>query len=185
MIDSNVDQLSSQLKKIHEETIKKMENMVFGFITDTIVEPAVNLTPYGEINENTEGLYERRFDRYGWAIRPGLAKGGWKVRLETGYDASLSGSPVTYDTDNSGLVYDDPHGSQSKSYAANMAERYKLGQTIVVVNTTPYVAKSGINNGDSLESGYSKQAPNGIMDPLLATIMRSYQADLKRYFDAG
>lgn len=185
MITANVDKLEEQLKKIHAEVVRKMENMVQGLVADTIVENAVDLTPYGEINDNTRNKYEQRFRSYGWQPQPGLAKGGWEVRLEVGYDSSLSGSPVVTTQGSGGLVYDDSHGSKAKSYAWDDISHYKLGQNVVIINKTPYVAKPNINFGDSLESGYSKQAPDGIMSPLLTAVMSAYSSDLQRYYDMG
>jgi hypothetical protein len=62
---------------------------------------------------------------------------------------------------------------------------YQLGQTVWLVNPTPYVYKDGImgDNALSLEHGHSEQAPEGITKPTIDYIVNVYQYDFKNIYD--
>lgn len=167
MITSNVDALAAQLEDLHKETIRKLERMVEEFV-DAVGSDAVDNTPLGDLNKVTKNgvphsvLYKARLRAYGWPAEPGLAKGNWYAD---------SGESTYFSFDRNAI---DPTGSISKSRMSELPS-YKLGQTVWIVNTTPYVYKDGVMSGRSLESGYSNQASDGIIEPTLDYIMNVYQ----------
>ena len=169
MITTNVDALVRQLEDLHKETTRKLERMVEEF-AEAFAEEAIFNTPVGD-KETYANLYQIRARIYGWSEDPGLARGNWN------FD---SGAYTSFSFDRNA---NDPTGSLSMSRVNSQVSEYKLGQTIWLVNPTPYVYKDGVMGGQSLESGYSKQAPNGITAPTIDYIVNVYQYNFKTVFD--
>ena len=64
---------------------------------------------------------------------------------------------------------------------------YKLGDVVYIMNSVPYVNTPGftVASFDSLENGYSAQAPYGIMEPTLHAILGIYDSELNKYYEAS
>ena len=169
MITTNVDSLVRQLEDFHKETTRKLERMVEEF-SESFAEEAIFNTPVGD-KEKYGFLYQIRARIYGWSEDPGLARGNWN------FD---SGTSTSFSFDRNA---NDPTGSLSMSRINSQVGNYKLGQTVWLVNPTPYIYKDGVMGGMSLESGYSKQAPEGITKPTIDYIINVYQFDFKNVYD--
>ncbi len=186
MITINADKLAEQLKKIHEDTVRKLEHMVQEYVYEVIAEKAVDHTPYGDAVTYAE-LYERRNNLYGYQERPGLAKGSWSVFIPKGVDFAAKSKSVTIYSDAgstvSGALYDTELGSGAKAKMQAQLEGYKIGDLVIVRNTQPYVS-IGNALGKGLESGHSKQAPQGIMGPM-ESLIAAYSFPFKDVFDRG
>jgi hypothetical protein len=186
MITINADKLAEQLKKIHEETVRKLEHMVQEYVYEVIAEKAVDHTPYGDAVTYAE-LYERRNSLYSYQERPGLAKGSWSVLIPKGIDmTSTSRSAIVYSNVGStvsGRLYDTELGSGAKAKMQAQLGGYTLGDTVIVRNDLPYVGGSNAL-GKGLEAGQSKQAPQGIMGPM-KSLIAAYSFPFKDVFDRG
>ena len=187
MITSNASKIAEQLKKIHEDTVRKLEYMVQSYVYEVIAEKAVDLTPYGDADRYAE-WYDRRFEAYSYERRPGLAKGSWSAFVVKGIDmGTTSRSAVIYSNVGSavsGALYDTRSGSGAKAKMQAQLEGYELGNVIFIRNTQSYVNR-GNDLGIGLEQGRSKeQAPDGILGPL-SKLVDAYRFPFKDVFDRG
>lgn len=120
----------------------------------------ISLTPYGNTNSlQNKSRYDSRLTHYGWAAKPGLLMGNWNIKINEP-DATFNPN-----------MFSSPDGSVLNDQLATKGDRFELGDTIYLSNSTPYLLHTGINSGGSIEQGYSSQAPNGLKDPLLQAIM--------------
>ncbi len=160
-ITVNTDELLKQMEQHILDTVNRMENMVRGFAYEVSL-VAIDNTPLGDA-EQYQKLYQRRFIRYGLAPQEGFAQGSWQVAFDNNLD------------------FQELYGPNSGNTAAGSIKthmlNYKLGDSFVIGNTGPYIVK--------LEAGYSDQAPEGIMQPTVDSIMLTYKSDLVRYFNQG
>ena len=160
MISADVSKVIEELKAYHQDTIRRMENMVRGFAY-IISQTAIENTPIGDAEEYFD-LYQRRLtDGSGLKPEAGWARGSWQVN-ETGQFSIQQ-------------VY-------SAGEALNLIKAglgsYKLGDTLYIGNTGYYIRL--------LENNSSKQTNKlGIMQPTLKSIMQTYQVDLPRLFREG
>ena len=160
MISADVSKVIEELKAYHQDTIRRMENMVRGFAY-TISKTAIENTPIGDAKKYFD-LYQRRLtDGSGLKPEAGWARGSWQVN-ETGQFSIQQ-------------VY-------SAGEALNLIKAglgsYKLGDTLYIGNTGYYIRL--------LENNYSDQTNNlGIMQATLDSIMQTYKVDLPRLFLEG
>ena len=149
MIRTNADQVAANLREIRVLIQRKMEHMVSKFAVDTVIHSAVLATPKGDDDSNLE-TYLTRQAFIGLAPVAGFARGGWRV--------SING-------DHSNRMLADIDGDTVKSDAEEQMFKYTLGDNLVILNITEYVANDNVM-GPSLQSGdKSKQASSGIMEP--------------------
>ncbi len=168
----NTNALLKQLQEFHVEAIKKMETMVETFSYNVAVQ-AIDNTPYG--NHIAYAKFYNNWERLKW-FQPiaGSAKGGWGIYIDK-YDKVLVP-----------LRADSADATNTKAFAKQDIQSYKLGDTVHIVNSVPYVATQGFTqpNFGSLDGGYSPQAPRGIMAPTVESILGIYQLQLNEYYKA-
>ena len=177
-ISCNTDALLKQLQEFHKDAVKRMENMVEIF-SYKIAWQAIENTPYGNSADYIK-LYNAPSRLKYMQPLEGSAKGGWGIWMNK-YSREMV--PLRADSENA---------TNTKSFAEHDSKQYKLGDTVYVVNSVPYVSTDGwsysnYKNGDpvrSLESGASDQAPNGIMQPTLDSILGIYQLQLNEFYKA-
>lgn len=172
-VTCNLNEVLDSLKKLEEEVTKKLEGMVQTFVYQ-IAWQAIENTPFG--NAALNARYYQSRERLKWFMPiEGSAKGGWTVTMETPSRVLV---PLRADSENA---------LNTKRDAESDAKTYKLGQTVYVMNSVPYVANAGFTSPKfgSLEGGYSQQAPQGIMQPTMDSIMGVYQLQLNEYYKAA
>ena len=160
MISADVSKVIEELKAYHQDTIRRMENMVRGF-SYIISKTAIENTPIGDAEEYFD-LYQRRLtDGSGLKPEAGWARGSWQVN-ETGQFSIQQ-------------VYS---GGEALNLIKADLGSYKLGDTLYIGNTGYYIRL--------LENNSSKQTNNlGIMQPTLDSIMQTYKVDLPRLYKEG
>jgi hypothetical protein len=173
MITTDLTAFKSSLEEAKSKITKGLESMIETLMYSIAVE-AIDNTPYGQDNE----LYSLKSRAYaGLYPEPGHAKGGWQVVTGKYLPTSSRAFRKTY-----------PARSESafdvKDYADIASSKYKLGDTIMVVNSVPYLANDGFSLPwmKSIESGYSDQAPNGVMAPTLSAVQSIYLKNLADYY---
>lgn len=180
MISCDTSKLEAELKKFHEEAVRKLEGMVELFSYWVTFE-AIENTPFGD-----DASYARLYNNPArLAItknaKAGNAKGGWAIEMNKPYSSSWF------------MQADNEVADNVKWAADQRSQNYKLGDVVYITNNVPYVSIDGwpydtYKNGSavrSLESGASTQAPFGIMEPTLHAVMGIYQSDLKKYYEAS
>lgn len=167
MIKCDTSKLEQQLKKFHEEAIKKLEGMVKRF-TFSIVSKAIDNTPIGSLEANLDLYLKRQTDSqwqsYGLQPIPGFAKGSWRVSL----DGTLEMQELY------GVAAGETAGDLSRAEMSS----YKLGDTIMISNFGPYIRN--INNPSDRASKQTQG--QGVLPPTLDAIMNIYQYRLDDYY---
>lgn len=173
-ISCDTSKLEESLKKFHAEAIRKMEGMVQIF-SYWVTWEAIENTPIGEVTPSTEWLYNLKSRLRVLPPEAGSAKGGWTI--------SFNGPTRIIFPERA----NDANAQNIKSNADIDSQKYKLGDTVFIMNSVRYVASEGwtLPKFGSLEGGYSSQAPNGIMEPTLNAIYGIYTSDLKSYYEAS
>lgn len=173
-VTCDTSKLEQHLKKFHEETIRKMQGMVSIF-SYWVTWEAIENTPMGEVTEANQWLYNLPSRSRILPPEAGSAKGGWTISFN-GPTRIIFPERAT-----------DENAQNIKSNADIASEKYKLGDTVFIMNSVRYVASEGwtLPKFGSLEGGYSSQAPNGIMEPTLHAIYGIYRSDLKSYYEAS
>jgi hypothetical protein len=173
-ISCDTSKLEESLKKFHEEAVRKMQGMVSTF-SYWITWEAIENTPIGNVTESNEWLYNLPSRLRVLPPEAGSAKGGWTI--------SFNGPTRIIFPERAS----DENALNIKDNADNASQKYKLGDTVYIMNSVRYVASEGwtLPKFGSLESGYSAQAPNGIMEPTLHAIYGIYRAELKSYYEAS
>ena len=162
MISADVSKVLEELKAYHQDTIRRMENMVRGFAY-IISKTAIENTPLGNSEEYFK-LYELRQGRTGLEPVEGFARGSWQVNTTGQFSMQA--------------IYGVDSGGQALALVKADLGSYKLGDTVFVGNKGFYIRL--------LENNYSSQTNNlGIMQPTLDSIMQTYKVDLPRLFREG
>ena len=162
MISADVSKVIEELKAYHQDTIRRMENMVRGFAY-IISKTAIENTPLGNSEEYFK-LYELRQGRTGLEPVEGFARGSWQVNTSGQFSMQA--------------IYGVDSGGQALALVKADLGSYKLGDTVFVGNKGFYIKL--------LENNYSSQTNNlGIMQPTLDSIMQTYKVDLPRLFLEG
>lgn len=157
MIKVDVSAFKASLDKYRLETRAKMKDTVWQVMA-VWTDQVISLTPYGNSTTHS-AAYVQRKETYGWRAQEGLLLGNW--------DFALNNPDLRFEW----ASFSDKSGSMLHAKAFAQENRFELGDTIYLSNSTPYLMQDGINGGKSIESGYSPQAPNGLKDPLLQAIM--------------
>lgn len=179
-VSIDASELLKSLEEAKQKIKNKLEFMVQEVVYDALAVPAIDITPYGDLNRYYE-LYVYRTNMYGFPLSAGLAKGGWNVRISPGslgLNGSMNTASPTFGV-MSGMQTDTESGSLSKSRIQTQLDYYKLGDPVVVYNSVPYVYKA-FNIGKSLEDGHSPQAPQGIRIPTIDAFMGLYKGVMQR-----
>lgn len=162
MISVDVSKVLEELRAYHQDTVRRLENMVRGF-SYIISKTAIENTPLGSAEEFFK-LYELRQNRLGLDPLEGFARGSWQVNTTGQFSMQA--------------IYGANSGSEALTLIKTDLESYKLGDTVYVGNKGFYIRL--------LENNYSSQTNNlGIMQPTLDSIMQTYQVDLVRLFRGG
>lgn len=180
MISCDTSKLEAELKKFHEEAVRKLEGMVELFSYWVTFE-AIENTPFGDDVEYAALYNNPARMSIAKNAKAGNAKGGWVIEHNKPYSSWWF------------MQADNENAENVKWAAEHRSANYKLGDTVYITNNVPYVSADGwpyetYRNGSpvlSLEGGASKQAPYGIMEPTLHAIMGIYQSDLKKYYEAS
>lgn len=165
-IGVDASELLKSLEEAKQKIKNKLEFMVQEVVYDALAVPAIDITPYGDL-EKFYSLYEYRNKTFRLPMAAGLAKGGWSINFNINPNYG-SGSEYV----------DTASGSLSKSRIQSQLDQYKLGNIINLYNATSYVSFNF--NGKSLESGYSPQAPQGIRIPTIDAFMGLYKGVMQR-----
>ena len=181
MISCDTSKLEAELKKFHEEAVRKLEGMVEIF-SYKIAFQAIENTPFGD-SDAYSSLYRNkiRLDLVHQDADAGRAKGGWVIQMNKPYTSWWF------------MKADSELASNVKWANDARSENYKIGDTVYITNNVPYVATDAwpyptYRNGQpvmSLESGASQQAPQGIMQPTLNEIMGVNQLQLNQFYEAS
>lgn len=171
-VTCNTDALLASLKKLEEEVAQKLKTMVETFVYN-IAWQAIENTPFGNAEANKRYYYSNLRLKWFMPIE-GSAKGGWTVSMNTPTRVLVP------------LRADSEAAINTKEDADRDSKAYKLGDTVYIMNSVPYVATEGFTspNFGSLEGGYSRQAPQGIMKPTVDSIINIYQLKLDEYYKA-
>jgi len=172
-VTCDTSKLEQSLKKFHEEAVRKMEGMVQIFAYKVTVE-AIDNTPYGD-DVNNFKYYNLR-SRLKWFLPyQGSAKGGWTMTMNSPSRILVPERANSVDAIN------------IKENADIASVTYKLGDVVYIVNSVPYMNTPGFTQPpfDSLENGYSAQAPYGVMEPTLHAIYGIYRSELNEYYEAS
>ena len=162
MISADVSKVLEELKAYHQDTIRRMENMVRGFAY-IISKTAIENTPLGNSEEYFK-LYELRQGRTGLEPVEGFARGSWQVNTTGQFSMQA--------------IYGVDSGGQALALVKADLGSYKLGDTVFVGNKGFYIRL--------LENNYSDQTNElGIMQPTLDSIMQTYKVDLPRLYKEG
>lgn len=157
MITTNASDIAKEIEAYAQDVERRLQNMVKGYVTELAV-TAVNATPLGDVRVY-QALYEDRQRDTGLLPVEGLAQGAWTVVM----------SPNIPFVQNYGF----DSWKEALTEIKGDLSMYKLGDTVYLGNATPYI--------DLLEEGSSNQAPNGIMQPVMA----AFKPDLVRYYQGG
>jgi hypothetical protein len=161
-VSCDTSKLEENLKKFHEEAVRKMQGMVQKF-SHIVAWTAIDNTPLGD-SLKWEDLYQKRYDEIGLEPIEGFAKGSWRV--------STDGT----------LAMQTLYGQDSDEMAASLIKQdlnqYKLGETVMISNFGPYIVELEKNF-----MRYNKQQP--IMQPTLESVYRTYQLSLDDYYKAS
>ena len=162
------------LEKSLDDAIKTIERKMVGMVHKfayVFAATALDNTPYGDVLANA-GYYNLKSRLKYLPAEAGYAKGGWMIEMQTP----------------SGDMFPDKADSRE---ATNVHDRlkqevtaYKLGETIYIANNVPYVSQEGwtLPSSGALDKGYSKQAPYGIRQPTMGSVLRTYQLHLDDYY---
>jgi hypothetical protein len=161
-VSCDTSKLEENLKKFHEDAVRKMQGMVQKF-SHIVAWTAIDNTPLGD-SLKWEDLYQKRYNEIGLEPIEGFAKGSWRVSM----DGTLEMQTL--------------YGQDSDEMAASLIKQdlnqYKLGETVMISNFGPYIVELEKNF-----TRYNKQQP--IMQPTLESIYRTYQLSLDDYYKAS
>lgn len=162
---SNLDKIVQELEEYSKEVERKLKNTVAGFAREVALAASTN-TPVGSedmLIENSKyrSYYLDRQSDHGIPIEPGYHSGAWQYT-----EGSPVFTPVIFTSQE---MQDDVFNEAESSY--------QLGDTFSIAAIGPGYA--------SLESGSSRQAPEGIVAPTLSQIQAAHEAKLKQYYEAG
>lgn len=157
MITTNASDIAKEIEAYAQDVERRLQNMVKGFVEELAV-TAIDATPLGD-SEKYQKLYQMRYNRSGLQPIEGLAQGAW---------TAVTNPSIPF-VEN----YGKGSGSDAKQSVESGLMSFKLGQTVYLGNSTPYITQ--------LENGYSSQAPEGISKIVMAV----FKPDLVRYYQGG
>lgn len=169
-VSFDIEALERSLDAVIKEAERKMKGMVHKFAY-IIAATALDNTPYGDVVANA-GYYNLKSRLKYLPAEAGYAKGGWMIEM----------------TNRSGDMFPDKADSREATNIHNRLKKeataYKLGETVYIGNNVPYVSQEGwtLPSSGALDNGSSKQAPYGIGQPTLASVLRTYQLHLDDYY---
>jgi hypothetical protein len=164
-VSLDTKELETSLDKYIVELKRKLEAMVAGFAYEVTLILSSN-TPVGDdfAIQNVipyRRFYEMRNAATGLPLEAGYHAGAWEY-------TESSPTFLTQIVDRQ-VSANDAYSTASYSY--NIGDKF-------------YIAAKG-PAFNVFESGYNRQAPDGILRPSIQQIMQISMLDLKRYFDNG
>jgi hypothetical protein len=161
-VTCDTSKLEQNLKKFHEEAVRKMQGMVQKF-SHIVALTAIDNTPLGD-SIKWEPLYLLRQKTIGLEPVEGFAKGSWRVSMDGTLEMQT--------------LYGQDSDEMASSIIKQDLSQYKLGETVMISNFGPYIVDLE-NNFQK----YNKQQP--IMQPTLESVYRTYQLSLDDYYKAS
>lgn len=146
MLTLDTDDLITSLKEYKKLLIERLEIAVRSFSYRVIL-TAIETTPLGDASMYLK-WYERRHAQYGLLPEEGFARGSWQI--------SKSGLFTEQE------IYGVGSGEQAAAYAQSDLSEYRLGNGLYIGNNAFYIK--------ALDTGYSKKASLGIMQPTMQQI---------------
>lgn len=160
MIKCDVTDFIKSLELLHQDVVRRLEQMVRGFTYEFAL-IAIENTPIGD-DVTYANLYKSREKYTGLSPVAGFAQGSWQVP----------------DTVGGSLDFQELYsGTAASSVVRTHMMNYTLGETITLGNQGPYIGL--------LNNGYSDQAPEGIIKPTIEQILSTYKIDLVRNYQAN
>lgn len=154
-VSCNVDEVRKQFDQVVLQIEGKLKNMVVGFAHD-VAREAVDANPLGSSPKFAD-LYALREQRTGLQPIEGFSRGSWQ--------ASTSWPLPRRET------YGEASGDNAVANVPSELSNYKLGQTVYIGNTGPYI--------ETINSRF------GIADRALLALMQAYSSNLKYHYDRG
>lgn len=165
MIKIETEELSNGLEKYIAEMKRKLEAAVAGFAYEASF-ILVSNTPIGDdlliaTNASYRNYYQDRMNNYGLPMQAGFHKGAWEY-TESSPSFTTSINPYQ------GV----PNGVYSSAGSS-----YSLGDKFYIAAKGPAF--------EVFELGKNDQAPNGVLQPSVAQIMKISSVTMQKYFDNG
>lgn len=158
MLQVDTSDFDASVDKYVEELTKAFKNSVVQVMYGTAT-AIVESTPVGD-NERFFELYKMREEEEGWAPDPGMLMANWYFELNA--------EDGLFDSDAR-----DETGDHVTRSIMQVMQAYKIGDSILVTNETPYATE--------IENGQSKQAPEGMLRPIEAALMDIYKIQFKDF----
>lgn len=181
-ITSNMEDVLKQFEEVKKQIDKNLTRMVYNF-TYKIAEAALIETPFGDDDSNSYAAYLRRNPArlaYGLSVNAGSAKGGWNIKASA--RSTPGGTNIASDINAENIK------SKFRIQLSLVNSVNDLNGSILIYNRVPYLTKTGFVNNEkylSIEEGYSKQAPFGIIEPVFNRIFSEFVPELKNDFYNG
>lgn len=154
---------TEDFEKSVDEYSKLLTNALVSSVKSVMVGTAnalVENTPVGDVDRYYE-LYQQRYDREGWDMEAGMLMANWWIELNS--DNTLFDSDAR-----------DDDGSSVKLRMQDAMNEFKLGDSILVDNETPYA--------ENIEGGQSKEKhPRGMKEPTVEALMNIYKIQFKDF----
>jgi hypothetical protein len=165
MIKIETEELSNGLTKYIAEMKRKLEAAVAGFAYEASF-ILVSNTPIGDdlliaINASYRNYYQDRMNNYGLPMQAGFHKGAWKyTESSPSFTTSIN-----------------PYQGVPTNVQSSAGSSYNLGDKFYIAAKGPAF--------EVFELGSNKQAPNGVLQPSVAQIMKISSVTMQTYFDNG
>lgn len=124
MLTLEVDDLLKQLEDYKKRVEKALIKKVYEFTSSWTMQIG-DLTPIGDTQKYL-GLYIKRKENFGYAIKPGLLMGNWNAKLNY----------TSFPFNQNAFIPDHRSLTDKLSYTESI---FKLGAVINIFNSTPYV----------------------------------------------
>ena len=164
-ISSNVKEVIADLKKIAEDNRERLTYMVITAASD-IASIASDETPIAPVDWENRAwyvdTYAKRLEQHQIEKKPGFHKGAWVYSPYPSFDLEREIQPF------------ENVGGQ---VTADMNYAYNLGDGFYIGAKGPGFA--------GIESGYSPNAPQGVMQPTVDQIVELYKVNLAMYYKRG
>ena len=150
--DKSLDSYIDQLKKAFTNSVVNVMQGTAEALTEN--------TPIGDPERYFE-LYQARYYEEGWDATAGMLMANWYFELNA--------TDGLFDSDAR-----DTDGSEVKNSMRAVMQSFKLGDSILVTNETPYAP--------DIEAGQSKeQQPEGMLKPTVDQLMAIHKIQFKDF----
>lgn len=156
---------TTEYEKSVDEYVNLVKNAFIKGVKQVMVGTAdalVENTPVGDVGLYYD-FYLNRYLEEGWDIKAGMLMANWYFELN-----AIDG---LFDSEAR-----DADGSELRMKLQEVIQQFKLGDSILVANETPYA--ENIENGKK-----SKQAPFGMIAPTELALMKIYKIQFKDFLN--